>query len=92
MPAPAPTPSPASLLVDGRRIDVALVGHETLLAVLGERLLRAGAGAPCGRGECGACAVLLDGEPAYACLTLAAACDGVAVTTTTDGDARDPDG
>ena len=35
----------------------------------------------CGRGECGACTVLLDGKPAYACLTLAAACDGVAVTT-----------
>ena len=35
----------------------------------------------CGRGECGACTVLLDGKPAYACLTLAAACEGITVTT-----------
>ena len=62
-------------------------GHETLLALLRDRLDLTGAKLACGRGECGACTVLLEGPgdagPAavYACLTLAAACDGSAVTT-----------
>jgi xanthine dehydrogenase YagT iron-sulfur-binding subunit len=35
----------------------------------------------CGRGECGACTVLADGEPRYACLTLAAEAEGMEITT-----------
>ncbi len=35
----------------------------------------------CGSGECGACTVLLDGQPVASCLVLAAACDGHAVVT-----------
>ena len=35
----------------------------------------------CGEGECGACAVLLDGEPVNACLVLALHADGATVTT-----------
>jgi len=70
-----------SLLVNGSRHDLAVAGHESLLGVLRERLGLTGTKLVCDRGECGACTVLLDGRPAYACLTLAAACDGVAVTT-----------
>lgn len=67
------------------RIDVA--GHETLLEVLRDRLGLTGAKLSCGRGECGACTVLLavaeDAErrATYSCITLAAACDGARVTT-----------
>src|SRR6266513_1776340 len=69
------------LLVNGAPYDVAAPAHETLLTTLRERLRLTGTKLVCGRGECGACTVLLDGVPAYACLTLTAACDGQTVTT-----------
>jgi aerobic-type carbon monoxide dehydrogenase small subunit (CoxS/CutS family) len=69
------------LTINGNAYEVAVSGPETLLGVLRGRLAMTGTKLVCGRGECGACTVLLDGKPAYACLTLAAACDGVAVTT-----------
>ena len=82
------------LKVNGASHDIAPEGHETLLALLRDRFHLTGAKLVCGRGECGACTVLLDdGEgsgavPVYACLTLASACDGCAVTTV-EGLARD---
>jgi aerobic-type carbon monoxide dehydrogenase small subunit (CoxS/CutS family) len=70
------------LTVNGRAYDVdALPPHHTLLEVLRERLSLTGTKLVCDRGECGACTVLLDGVPAYACLTLAVACEGQRVTT-----------
>jgi aerobic-type carbon monoxide dehydrogenase small subunit (CoxS/CutS family) len=69
------------LTVNGKPYEVAVSGHDTLLGVLRGRLALSGTKLVCGRGECGACTVLLDGKPAYACLTLAAACEGLAVTT-----------
>jgi aerobic-type carbon monoxide dehydrogenase small subunit (CoxS/CutS family) len=75
------------ITVNGTAHEVEPAGHETLLALLRERLDLGGAKLVCGRGECGACTVLLQepGDAAsasvYACLTLAAACDGCAVTT-----------
>jgi len=75
------------ITVNGAAYEVEPSGHETLLALLRDRLDLTGAKLVCGRGECGACTVLLedpgDAAPAavYACLTLAAACDGSAVTT-----------
>jgi aerobic-type carbon monoxide dehydrogenase small subunit (CoxS/CutS family) len=69
------------LIVNGASHDVTTPAHETLLVTLRERLNLTGAKLVCGRGECGACTVLLDGVSAYACLTLTAACDDVAVTT-----------
>jgi aerobic-type carbon monoxide dehydrogenase small subunit (CoxS/CutS family) len=69
------------LTVNGSAYDVEANSHETLLAVLRDRLSLTGTKLVCGRGECGACTVLLDGVSAYACLTLAAACEDVAITT-----------
>jgi aerobic-type carbon monoxide dehydrogenase small subunit (CoxS/CutS family) len=69
------------LTVNGTAYEVPVSGHDTLLGLLRGRLALTGTKIVCGRGECGACTVLLDGKPAYACLTLAAACEGVAVTT-----------
>jgi aerobic-type carbon monoxide dehydrogenase small subunit (CoxS/CutS family) len=70
------------LTVNRRPYDVgALPPHRTLLEVLRDRLDLTGTKLVCDRGECGACTVLLDGVPAYACLTLAVACEGQAITT-----------
>jgi aerobic-type carbon monoxide dehydrogenase small subunit (CoxS/CutS family) len=69
------------LIVNGASHDVTVPGHETLLATLRERLQLTGAKLVCGRGECGACTVLIDGRSAYSCLTLTAACADKGITT-----------
>ena len=69
------------LIVNGADHDVPAPDHERLLTTLRDRLFLTGTKLVCGRGECGACTVLLDGAPAYSCLTLSAACDGHEVTT-----------
>jgi aerobic-type carbon monoxide dehydrogenase small subunit (CoxS/CutS family) len=53
----------------------------TLLDVLREELEITSPKAGCEQGGCGACTVLVDGEPRRACLTVAAAVDGSSVTT-----------
>ena len=62
------------LTVNGAKHDIAAPAHETLLATLRDRLQLTGTKLVCGRGECGACTVLLDGVSVYSCLTLTAAC------------------
>jgi xanthine dehydrogenase YagT iron-sulfur-binding subunit len=69
------------LRVNGRDHDVACPDHVTLLDALRDELHLTGTKLVCDRGECGACTVLLDGQPVYSCLTLAAACEGQAITT-----------
>lgn len=55
--------------------------QETLLHVLREKLGHTEVKEGCGKGDCGACAVLLDGKPVNACLTLALQADGQRVVT-----------
>ena len=69
------------LTVNAEEHDLSLAGHETLLTVLRDQLQLTGTKLGCGRGECGACTVLVDGRLAYSCLTLAAGCDGQTITT-----------
>ena len=75
------------ITVNGAPYELTPAAHETLLTLLRERLHLTGAKLVCGRGECGACTVLLEEPPGgapvtvYACLTLAAACGGCGVTT-----------
>jgi xanthine dehydrogenase YagT iron-sulfur-binding subunit len=70
-----------TLIVNGRAHQVMVEPRWTLLYVLREKIGLTGAKEGCGRGECGACTVLIDGVARYACLTLAVEAQGTAVTT-----------
>lgn len=69
------------LLVNGRRHRLTVEPRWSLLFVLRERLGLTGTKAGCERGECGACTVLLDGQPRYSCMTLAVEAEGKEITT-----------
>lgn len=70
-----------TLIVNGRPYDLLVEPRWTLLFVLREKLGLTGTKEGCGRGECGACTVLIDGIPRYACLTLAVGAASASVTT-----------
>jgi xanthine dehydrogenase YagT iron-sulfur-binding subunit len=70
-----------ALQINGRKTHLLVEPRWTLLYVLREKIGLTGSKEGCGRGECGACTVLIDGIPRYACLTLAVEAEGAAVTT-----------
>jgi carbon-monoxide dehydrogenase small subunit len=74
--------------VNGESHETAFAPYKTLLEVLREDLGLTGTKHGCELGECGACAVLVDGEPVLSCLRLALDCDGAEITTV-EGLARD---
>ena len=69
------------MTVNGEAVEVSFAPHKTLLEVLREDLGLTGTKHGCELGECGACAVLVDGKPVLSCLVLGVACDGAEVTT-----------
>jgi xanthine dehydrogenase YagT iron-sulfur-binding subunit len=74
-------PVTVGLKVNGRNRSLALDARTTLLDALREHLGLTGSKKGCDHGQCGACTVLLDGRRVLACLTLAVAAEGRAVTT-----------
>ena len=69
------------LVVNGEPAEVAFAPYKTLLEVLREDLNLCGTKHGCELGECGACAVLLDGQPVLSCLVLGVECGGRDVIT-----------
>ncbi len=70
-----------TFLVNGERVEVSFAPYKTLLEVLREDLQLTGTKHGCELGECGACAVLVDGRPVLSCLVLGAECQGRSVGT-----------
>ena len=70
-----------SLSVNGRTHEVAAPGSALLLEVLRDELGLSGTKQGCDGGECGACTVLVDGQPRLACITLAASVAGRRIET-----------
>jgi aerobic-type carbon monoxide dehydrogenase small subunit (CoxS/CutS family) len=69
------------LVVNGVEQEVRSDALTSLLRVLREELFVMSPKAGCEQGGCGACTVLVDGEPRRACLTPMAAVDGASITT-----------
>src|SRR5438067_8894650 len=67
--------------LNGEAVEVAFAPHQTLLELLREDLGLTGTKHGCELGECGACAVLVDGEPQLSCLVLALECEGRSIDT-----------
>ena len=74
--------------VNGELEVVDLPAHWTLLQVLREKLGLTGVKNGCAGGECGACTVMLNGEPVNSCMVLGVECDGAEIITV-EGLARD---
>ena len=70
-----------TLLINDGAYPVAVDTGETLLDVLRDKLRLTGTKKGCNVGDCGACTVLIDGEPMNACLLLAVQMEGKAITT-----------
>jgi carbon-monoxide dehydrogenase small subunit len=72
---------PLHFQVNGEPAEVSVAPYKTLLEVLREDLALTGTKHGCELGECGACAVLVDGEPQLSCLVIALECEGRSIET-----------
>lgn len=76
-----PGKAPVTLMVNGKKLTAELEPRVTLLDALRDHFDLTGAKRVCDRGTCGACTVLLDGKPVYACSMLAIDAQGRQITT-----------
>ena len=67
--------------INGQPYERELQEHRTLLHVLREEIGLTGTKEGCGAGECGACTVIMNGQPLPSCLVLAVEADGASIET-----------
>jgi carbon-monoxide dehydrogenase small subunit len=77
-----------NIIINGSHEEVVVPSNMTLLRMLRETIALTGTKNGCAAGECGACTVMLNGEPVNSCMVLAAECDG-AIVQTVEGLAQD---
>ncbi len=70
-----------NLTINGELEQVDVHAHMTLMDMLREQLVLTGTKNGCAAGECGACTVMLNGEPVNSCLVLAVECDQAEIVT-----------
>jgi carbon-monoxide dehydrogenase small subunit len=70
-----------NLTVNGGLEQVRITSNTTLMRMLRESLALTGTKNGCSAGECGACTVLMNGEPVNSCMVLAVECDGAEIIT-----------
>jgi carbon-monoxide dehydrogenase small subunit len=70
-----------NITINGSREEVIVPSNMTLLRMLRETIALTGTKNGCSAGECGACTVMLNGEPVNSCMVLAVECDGAIVQT-----------
>lgn len=70
-----------TLTINGESEQVDVPSNLTLLGLLREKLALTGTKNGCTAGECGACTVLMDGEPVNSCMVLAVECHGAEIIT-----------
>ena len=70
-----------NVTVNGETEQVVVPSNMTLMRMLRESLALTGTKNGCSAGECGACTVLINGEPVNSCMVLAVECDGVEIVT-----------
>lgn len=70
-----------TLTVNGETEQVDVPSNLTLLGLLREKLALTGTKNGCSAGECGACTVLMNGEPVNSCMVLAVECDEASIIT-----------
>ena len=69
------------LTINGDKYELRVAPNELLVNVIRENVGLTGTKYACGTGQCGACTVVVDGEPILGCLTLAVTVDGSNITT-----------
>jgi aerobic-type carbon monoxide dehydrogenase small subunit (CoxS/CutS family) len=74
LPTPSQKTAHLRMTLNDEEVDVSFAPYKTLLEVLREDLGHTGTKHGCELGECGACAVLLEGKPVLSCLVLALEC------------------
>src|SRR5512140_2851542 len=77
-----------NLTVNGELERAVVPSNMTLMHMLRESLALTGTKNGCTAGECGACTVLMNGEPVNSCMVLAAECEGATIITV-EGLAKD---